>query len=70
MDGHAYTLTSRSVSARADCTPQYVTKLARAGRLDHLVASNGTRLFPPTAPAEVRRQKAESAARRGRTATP
>jgi hypothetical protein len=58
--------TSRSVSVDADCTPQYVTALARAGLLPHIVASDGTRLFPDEASAIVRQIKADHLAKRGR----
>jgi hypothetical protein len=65
MNRAEFLLTSRGVSTRADCTQQYVTKLAAEGLLPHVVASDGTRLFSEDAPALVRRLKAERLARRG-----
>lgn len=58
--------TSRSVSIDADCTPQYVSALARAGLIPHVVASDGTRLFSDGAASMVRQIKADHMARRGR----
>ena len=63
--GEQCTKTSRSVSVDADCTPQYVTVLAREGVIPHIVASDGTRLYPAEAAAIVRRIKAERLSRRG-----
>jgi hypothetical protein len=57
--------TSRSVSVDADCTAQYVSKLAREGVLPHVVASDGTRLYPDDAAALVREIKAERLGCRG-----
>ncbi len=65
MNGQ-FTKTSRSVSVDADCTPQYVSQLARTGAIPHVVASDGTRLFPDDAAAIVRRIKAEQLGKRGR----
>jgi hypothetical protein len=60
-----FLLTSRGVSAQADCTQQYVTQLAGQGLVPHVVASDGTRLFSADAPALVRKLKAERLGRRG-----
>ncbi len=65
MDGTRFTLTSRAVSAAADCAPQYVGKLASLDLVPHLIASDGTRLFSDEAAGIVRRIKAERLARRG-----
>jgi hypothetical protein len=65
MNRAEFLLTSRGVSTRADCTQQYVSKLATEGLLPHVVASDGTRLFSDDTPALVRRLKAERLARRG-----
>lgn len=61
-----YHLTSRRVSADADCTQQYVGKLAQAGLVPHVVASDGTRLFPDGAAEIVRKIKGERMSLRGR----
>lgn len=63
-----FTKTSRGVSVDADCTPQYVSQLARTGAIPHVVASDGTRLFPDEASALVRQIKAEQLSKRGRKA--
>ena len=60
-----FTNTASRVAAQADATTQYVTKLARSGRLPFVQLTNGIRLFSDDAPATVRRLKAESIARRG-----
>jgi hypothetical protein len=60
-----YVLTSRAVSVKADTSQQFVTAMAAQGRVPHVTASDGTRLFPETAAAIVRQLKAESIARRG-----
>jgi hypothetical protein len=65
MEGQ-FTKTSRSVSVDADCTPQYVSQLARSGVIPHVVASDGTRLFPDDAAVIVRRIKAEQLSKRAR----
>ncbi len=59
-----YVNTSRRVSVEADCTAQYVNELAREGLLDHIVASDGTKLYPPEAAETVRAIKAQRMARR------
>ena len=58
--------TSRRVSAQADCAPQYVTKLARAGLIPFVLASDGTRLYADDATQIVRHIKAQRLANRGR----
>jgi hypothetical protein len=65
MNKSQYVLTSRGVSVKADCTQQYVGKLATQGLVPYVTASNGTRLYPPEAAAIVRKIKAERLARRG-----
>ena len=59
-----FILTSRGVSVAADCTQQYVARLAQEGLIPHLVASDGTRLFSEAAAPIVRRIKAERISRR------
>jgi hypothetical protein len=65
MSESQYVLTSRGVSVRADCTQQYVGQLAVQGLVPHVVASDGTRLFPEEAADIVRKIKTERLARRG-----
>ena len=59
-----FVLTSRGVSVKADCTQQYVGQLAAQGLVPHVVASDGTRLYPEEAAEIVRKIKAERLARR------
>ena len=65
MDSPQFVLTSRGVSVVADCTQQYVGKLAVQGLVPHVTASDGTRLYPEEAAGIVRKIKAERLARRG-----
>ena len=65
MKVNQFLLTSRGVSALADCTQQYVNQLAGDGLVPHVVASDGTRLYSADAPGIVRAIKAERLARRG-----
>jgi hypothetical protein len=58
-------LTSRPISASADCTQQYVTQLARAGLIPYVTASDGTRLFSAEVVSSIRKIKAERLSRRG-----
>ncbi len=60
-----FTQTTRAISVDADCTPQYVSELAREGVIRFITASDGTKLFQPATAADVRRIKAERLARRG-----
>jgi hypothetical protein len=64
LSSSRFVLTSRSVSAKADCTQQYVGQLAIEGLVPHVVASNGTRLYTEEAASIVRKIKAERIARR------
>jgi DNA-binding transcriptional MerR regulator len=59
--------TSRRVSVQADCAPQYVTRLARAGLIPFVMASDGTRLYTDDAAQTVRQIKAQRLANRGRS---
>jgi hypothetical protein len=69
MSESQFVLTSRGVSVKADCTQQYVGQLAVQGLVPHVVASDGTRLYPEGAADIVRKIKAERLARRwGRVA--
>ena len=61
----SYNATSRRISVLADCTQQYVGRLALNGLIPHIVASDGTRLFREDAAEIVRNIKAERLARRG-----
>jgi hypothetical protein len=65
MSETQFVLTSRRVSVMADCTQQYVGQLAVQGLVPHVVASDGTRLYPAGAGDIVRKIKAERLARRG-----
>jgi hypothetical protein len=65
VEHSSFTLTSRGLSVPADCTPQYVSKLAMERLIPFITASNGMRLFPEGAAEIVRRIKAERIARRG-----
>jgi hypothetical protein len=57
MQQRQFDQTSTATAAQADCTPAYVTQLARAGLIDFIVASDGTRLFPRAAAPIVKRIK-------------
>ena len=61
-------LVTRHVAAAADATPQYVTRLAREGRIDNELLSDGSPVFPSSAIEQVRQAKAEGESRRGRPA--
>jgi len=65
MHGGLFTETTRAISVLADCTQQYVGELARAGLVDHVVASDGTRLFQRQSADVVRQIKAQRLAKRG-----
>jgi hypothetical protein len=65
MSESQFVLTSRGISVKADCTQQYVGQLAVQGLVPHVVASDGTRLYPEEAADIVRKIKAERLARRG-----
>ena len=60
-----YTRTGRSIGSEADCTAGFVLREAKAGRVPHVIASNGTRLYPDEAVAIVKKLKAAALARRG-----
>lgn len=68
MAEKSFTLTSHAVAARAGCTGQYVSNLAKRGVLPHTIASNGVRLYSHDAIAIAKRLKAEGLARRGNRA--
>lgn len=66
MDRKAYTLTSGGLARGAGCTTVTVNKYAAQGLLDHLVASNGVRLFSPDAVERVQELLAQAAENRFR----
>jgi hypothetical protein len=69
MNETQYVLTSGGISRLAECTQQYICQLAVQGLIPHVIASNGTRLFPEAAADIARKIKAERLARRwGRVA--
>lgn len=65
MNESPFTSTSRAISVKADCTQQYVGKLTALGLVPHVIASDGTRLYPEEAGEIVRKLKAERMALRG-----
>jgi len=60
-----FSQTSRFIGSKAGSSGGYVVKLAKAGHLPHVVASDGTFLFQVTAVTTVKRLKVEGLARRG-----
>ena len=64
-EGSKFRETSRAISVLADCSPRYVVLLAKDGLVPHIVASNGTRLFPRAAAEIIKEIKKERLANRG-----
>jgi hypothetical protein len=68
MNETQFVFTSGGISHLAECSQQFICKLALAGLLPHVTSSNGTRLYPEEAAQIARKIKAESLARRWRRA--
>lgn len=65
---HAYTRTTGQVAREAGVSQQTVRLYATLGLLQHITASNGTRLFSAEAAGQVREICARRVANRGRAA--
>jgi hypothetical protein len=66
MTPQSFDHTAPALAAVARCQPAYVLRLAKAGLIEHILSTDGRRLFQRATAKQVQAIKKENLSRRGR----